>query len=270
MGWAVDRDGLRLYDLRTTIKASEVIRNRVDAFYKVTLEDTHVSHSRKDNAIIWCTKDSTGVYSDIYMYQYMIDDIRQGWFSQVVLNPTTQSLLHIWEIEDENGDFKLYAGMSGGQVCELMANDSFSWKNETGQERPLTMEIQTPFMRLGRMEGTLETQGAFGRVTPRLVELRIKEDQGLAHTWSVKVDTCDSASENATLRDTQTVECVFAAGQSIFRFSPKLTAGEYVRLTLTNEEAGKDLQIMGLKVYYQVRAGQFNIESGAVGSGGQN
>lgn len=270
MGWAVDRDGFRLYDLRTAIKASEVIRDRVDDFFKGDLEDTHVAHSRKDNAIFWFTKDSDGIYSDIYLYQYMIDDIRQGWFTQVELNPTTQSLLHLWEIEDSNGDYKLFAGMSGGQVCELMADDSFDWLNETGQRRALTMQITTPYMRLGAMEGVVDVQGAGGRARPRLIELRIKEDAGLAHTWTLTIDTSDSAADSATPRDTQSIECAFAAGQSIYRVSPKLTAGEYVRLTLTNSELGKNLQIMGIKIYFQVRAGQFNIEAGQTNFGGQN
>lgn len=270
MGWAVDRDGLRLYDLRTTIKASEVIRDRVDEFYKGSLQDSHTSHSRKDNALWWFTKDSDGVYSDIYLYQYMIDDVRQGWYTKVELNPTTQSLLHLWEIEDENGDAKLYAGMAGGQVCEIMANDSFSWKNETGQERPLTMTVRSAYMRLGSQPGVMDVQGASGRATPRLIELRIKENQGLAHTWTCTIETSDSAADSSTVRDTATVTCEFAAGQSIFRFAPKMTAGEYARITLTNAEAGKDLQIMGIKILYQVRAGQFNIESGQTNYGGQN
>jgi len=271
MGWIIDRDGMRLYDLREAIKVSEVIRNRVDGFYKGDLEDTHSAHARKDNAIIWLTKDSTGVYSDIYMYQYMIDEVRQGWFSQVVLNPTTQSLLHIWEIEDDNGDFKTYAGMSGGQVCEIMAEDSHDWLTETGQRRALTMQMKTAFMRLGVGEMALQAQGAMGRVTPRQLELRIKEVNGAAQEWALLVETSDSASENATIRGSKSVTCNFSAGQSIMRVALQdLTPGEYVRVTLTNEELGKDLQIMGIKIYYAVRPGQFGIEAGQVGSGGQN
>jgi hypothetical protein len=41
-----------------------------------------------------------------------------------------------------------------------------------------------------------------------------------------------------------------------------------------NEEKGKDLQIMGVKIYYSVRAGQFAVTGsaggGTAGAGGQN
>lgn len=269
MGWATDRDGLRLYDLRETIKVSEVIRDRVDAFFKKNLEETHTGHSRKHNGILWFTKDADGVYSDIYLYQYMIDDMRRGWFTQVVPNPDTFNILHIWEIEDDNGDFHLYAGTDRGMVVELMADDSLNWVNETGQSRAITMELQTPFIRAGATEEAMAKEGVSGRVTPRFIELRVKEANGAAHTWSVTVDTSDSASENATLRGTQVLTFDFAAGQSLLRLPTQdLIPGEYIRLTIINSEKDKDLQIMGLKLFYHVRPSQYSVVSGA--PGGQN
>jgi hypothetical protein len=268
IGWATDRDGLRLYDLQQTIKVSEVIRDRVDDFYKGTLEDSHTEHSRKHNAITWFTKDSDGVYSDIYMYQYMIDDVRRGWFSQMVPNPTTFNIMHTWEIEDSVGDFKYYAGGDDGMVYELMADDSLNWVSANGAERAIALEIKTAFMRLGAIPEVLETEGVSGRVTPRFIELRAKENTGAAHTWTVTVETSDSADESATVRDSQDITFEFPAGVSLLRLSPQdLTSGEYVRLTIKNEEKDKDLQIMGVKIYYHVRPGQFNVTGAA---GGQN
>jgi hypothetical protein len=269
MGWATDRDGLRLYDLRETIKISEVIRNRVDAFNKLDLQDTHTAHSRKHNGLFWLTKDGNDVYKDIYLYQYMIDDMRRGWFTQLVPNPDTFNILHVWEIEDANGDFHLYCGTDKGMVFELFADDALNWVNETGQSRAITMELQTPFIRAGATEEARALQGTSGRVTPRLIELRVKEANGAAHTWQITVDTSDSASENASLRDTQTLTFNFAAGQSLLRLPTQdLTPGEYMRIKLVNSEKDKDLQIMGLKIFYHTRPSQYTVVSGT--AGGQN
>jgi hypothetical protein len=199
----------------------------------------------------------------------MIDDMQRGWFTQIVPNPDTFNIQHVWEIEDDNGDFHLYCGTDQGMVFELMADDSLNWVNETGQERAITMEIQTPFIRAGATAESRELEGTSGRVTPRLIELRVKEANGAAHTWAVTVDTSDSASENATLRDTQTLTFAFAAGQSLLRLPTKdLVPGEYIRLTLINSEKDKDLQVMGLKMYYHTRPSQYTVVTGV--PGGQN
>lgn len=275
IGWAVDRDGLRLYDLRETIKISEVIRDRIDAFNKSTLEQTHTTHSRKDNGLFWFNKDASGVFSDIYFYQYMIDEVRQGWYSQIVPNPTTFNLQHVWEVENSDGDFRLYGCTTGGMVHELLSDTALNWVDDNGAERAITMDVQTAYMRLGATEEAMGLTGNSGRVVPRLIELRIKESNGEAHTWTVTVDTSDSASENATVRDTEDLTFDFLAGQSLLRLPTQdLTPGEYLRLRLVNEEKGKDLQIMGIKIYYHVRPGQFAVTGvaggGVAGAAGQN
>lgn len=268
VGWVVDRDSMRLYDLRDAIKISEVIRDRVDAFDKSSLEDSHTAHSRKHNAILWFTKDTDGIYSDIYMYQYMLDDVTKGWFSQVIPNPSDFNILHVWEVEDSNGDYKLYCGTDKGMVFELFADDSLNWLNETGQSRAIELNVQTPFIRAGATPEAKELMGASGRVVPRLVEFRVKEANGAAHEWNVRVETSDSAAENATVRDTQDITFSFPAGVSLLRLPTQdLTPGEYMRLTLTNSEKDKDLQIMGVKVYYMVRPSQYTVTSFP---GGQN
>jgi len=270
IGWAVDRDGMRLYDLRSAIKISEVIRDRVDAFYKADLEDTHTVHSRKDNSILWLNKDSEGVYSDVYLYQYLIDDVRQGWFSQIVPNPTTFDMQCAWEVEDLNGDHKLYVGTSGGMVHEMMAEGAMNWLDDAGQSRAITLDFQTPYLRLGILPEAMEYAGQSGRVVPRQIELRVKENNGAAHTWTVVVDTCDSAATAATVRATQTLTFAFKAGQSLLRLpTSDLVPGEYLRIRVKNEQKDVDVSVMGLKIYYIPHAGQFAV-TGDAAAGGQN
>jgi hypothetical protein len=160
-------------------------------------------------------------------------------------------------------------------VHEMLSPNSLNWLDDNGANRAITMDVQTAFMRLGAMPETFNLTGQTGRVVPRYIELRIKENTGAAHTWTVTVDTSDSASENAILRDTQDITFDFLAGQSLMRLPTQdLTPGEYMRVRLINEEKDKDLQIMGIKLYFNVRPGQFAVEGssggGIAGAGGQN
>jgi len=272
MGWVTDRDGMRLYDLREAIKISEVIRDRVDGFHKGDLEFTHTAHTLQSNAILWFTEDADGVYSDIYMYQYMLDELRKGWFSQIVPLPSTFSIQHAWEIENSDGDHILYVSTDQGQVFEFNSPDSLDWLDETGKRRAITMEFWTPFMRLGAKQDASALEGVSGRCKPRFLELRSKENNGAAQIWTVTVETSDSASENATIRSSKELTFNFLAGQSLQRKSiDPIIAGEYVRLKFKNEELGKDIAFMGAKLYYHVSPGQFVVdETSAAGAGGQN
>jgi len=270
-GWVVDREGMRLYDLRETIKISEVIRDRVDAFYAATLEDTHTAHSKVNNALMWFVKDSNGLYTDVYLYQYMIDDIKRGWFSEVVFAPSDFNITQAWEVENSDGDSIFYAGTDKGMVFELFSPDSLNWVNETGQVRAIEMLLQTPFMRLGANPEAKELEGTTGRVTPRLIELRAKEESGQAHEWTVTVQTSDSAAEDAPVRDSQEMTFTFPAGVSLVRIPPlDLTSAEYVRLIIQNTEKDKDLRIMGCKMFYKVRPGNYVVDGQPVEGGGQN
>ena len=275
IGWAVDRDGMRLYDLREAIKISEVIRDRVDGFDKSALEDAHTAHSKKDNAILWLTKDSDGVYSDIYSYSYSIDEIRKGSFSQIIPNPTSFNIQAMWEIEDSDGDFKLYAATKGGMVHEMLSENSLNWLDDQGQSRPVNFEMRTAFMRLGATEESLSLTGTSGRITPRYIELRATEATGLAHTWTVVVESGDSPGDAVAPRGSKTMTFDFLAGQGLMRLSVQdMTSAEYLRLTITNTQKDVDVALTGVKVYYNVRPGQFQVEGvsggGVLGAAGQN
>jgi len=275
IGWATDSDGMRLYDLRQTSKISEVIRDRIDAMNKSFIEDTHTVHSRKHNAILWFNKDANGIFTDIYKYEYMIDEVKQGWYSQIIPNPTSLNFTHAWEAETAAGQFKLYACTTGGQVHELMADDSLNWKDDLGRERPIALEIQTPYVRLGAQPGAMQKLGQSGRSSPRMIELRAKEASGLAHTWTVLIETCDSAAENAEVRDSTTLTFDFLPGQSLMRISPQdIVPGEYCRFKITHNQTDRDVSLMGMSVKYLTRPGQFQVQGvqggGVNNAGGQN
>jgi hypothetical protein len=180
----------------------------------------------------------------------------------------------MWEVEDDNGDFQFYAGTAGGMVHRMMDSASLNWTDDDGAERAITMETLTPYMRLGATAEAVELFAQSGRVVPRYIELRIKEASGLAHQWTLTVDTSDSAAENATVRDTQDITYDFLAGQSLLRLPTQdLVPGEYMRVRLINSEKDKDLQVMGLKIFYHVRPGQYAVygsPDGVPGAGGQN
>lgn len=273
-GWIVDRDGMRLYDLRQASKISEVIRDRIDAFNSPSLEETHTAHSKRNNGIYWFVKDANGVYSDIYFYQYAIDDISQGWFSQIVPSPSTFNIVSMWEIEDSNGAFRLHCGTDAGMVFEFMNPETLNWVNETGQTRPIEMQLQTPYMRLGDVGGggpyDQQYQAATGRITPRFVELRAREASGKAHNWTILVETSDSSAEGATPRDSKTMNFQFPAGVSLLRLSlADITPAEYIRLTITNADRDVDVAITGLRMEYNIRPGQFAVTGAQARGGGQ-
>jgi hypothetical protein len=273
IGWIVDRDGMRLYDLRETIKVSEVMRDRVDAFDKTQIEQTNTAHSKANNCILWLAKDSDGIYSNIYNFQYAIDEIRTGWYTQIVPNPATFDIQSVWEIEDSSGDFHFHVGTSAGMVFEIFAANSLNWLDESGSSRPITMELQTPYIRLGDagVNHNTDATNVSGRVSPRWIEFRAKEENGLAHTWTITVDTADSAAENVTPRDTADITFAFPAGVSLLRLSlADLTPAEYMRLTIKNEEKDVDVSIMGVKVEFNVRPGQFAVTGAQVTGAGQN
>jgi len=267
-GWIIDRDGMRLYDLQQAIKVSEVIRDKVDAFYKNDLEDTHSAHFKKNNTVLWFTKDANAVYSDIYSYQYQVDDIRKGKFGNIIPNPTSLNYMHTFELEDADGEPHIYACGDDGMVYEFFADDTYDWVDASGSVRAMTAEFHTTYMRLAAMESPLskegttgrELEGTTGRVQPTFIELRAKEANQAAHTWTVTVESSDGPDSDGTSRHSVDIDFEFPAGVSLLRMPvPNLIPAEYIRVKVKNEELGKSLTVSGLKVYWHQKAGQFAV-----------
>jgi hypothetical protein len=136
------------------------------------------------------------------------------------------------------------------------------------------MELKTAYMRLGGGGGgpyDAQYEAATGRISPRWIELRVKEASGLAHEWTVTVETSDSAAENIAARDSQDLTFSFPAGVSLLRLPTQdLTPAEYIRLTITNAQKDVDVSIMGCRLEYHLRPGQFAVTGAPVSGGGRN
>jgi hypothetical protein len=253
-GYAVDRDGLRLFDGSTPAKISEPIRDKYDALNKTNVEFIHTVHSQSRNIISqWnpgATLDSNGLpeYSGNFTYVYGVDDPKQGYWMEMVPNTSADlNFLCATEIEDANGDHFVYAGGDDGMVYKLYDQSANNWTKADGTSHAVKTKLQTPYLRLGEM--AKETTGSSGRVRPRFVELRVKDNT--ACTWTVTLESADGSSQE-TARDSQALSMEFGTNNSLIRNPVKnnFVGGEFLRLTVENEETDVACTITGIRVYF--------------------
>jgi hypothetical protein len=259
-GWAIDRDGVRIYDANNPSKISEAIRDKFDGFDKTYLELSHSCHSKNNNAIIFAFTGSSqySFNSDNYVYQYPVDEVGEGWWWQLSL-PTSVNILDMEEIEDDNGDFHLYFGGDDGMIYELFARDAKSWATATSSEA-VTTRFKTKWLRLGQLGEN--TDGVSGRVAPRFIEVIMDGDPC---TWNVTLETATGPNQ-ATATDSVTVPLVFGdTNEKLMRYPVTfdLQPGEYIRITAEQATINKDSRLLAMRMYFQVKPGQFAIETGA-------
>jgi hypothetical protein len=257
LGWAVDRDGLRLFDTNNPTKLSEVIRDKFDDdFDKSNLELMHTFHSKRRNLIGMFVADSNGDYvGENFIYQYPHDDIMNGHWWELDL-PSSVDIQHVAEIEDTNGTFRLYGGGDDGQIYELFDEDEKNWATVSSTSA-ITTTFQTKWFRLGQMGSEIE--GLTGRVQPRFIEVRATGD---AATWVVRIDTANGI-EQTTPTDTQSVSIPFSTNETILRYPvPAMQPGEYVRMTLTNSQADVASTVTGFRLYFHVAPFPGAIQTG--------
>jgi hypothetical protein len=254
IGYAVDRDGMRLFDGNSPLKISEPIRDKYDSdIVKSNIELMHTVHSRNRNVILQFNPDATaGIpeYNNIFAYNYSIDDPTAGYWTTIEL-PSTADLNFIdaAEIEDSNGDFHLYAAGDDGMVYELFEDTARDWVDAVGTKYAVRTRFRTPYLRLGEMG--MESEGVTGRVRPRYVEVRLKDNT--AANLTVTIESADGSSQEIA-RDSQDVDMVFGTNNSMIRQAIKTNyhAGEYIRITVDNNEKDVELTITGIRVYFHV------------------
>jgi hypothetical protein len=253
MGWATDLDGMRLFDLQNQTKISEPIRDKYGALDRTKIDDLHTAHSRKENAIIQMNPDSSGDFDSAFMMQYWVDDPTQGFWSTLDM-PSQFNIKHMVEIEDSNGDPKLYGADGDGMLFELFNDSATNWIYPDGTSAAITSSFSTPAIRLG--EAGRQMSGFAGRCHPRLIELQTNGD---TTDWVVKIEMF-KGPDSTTAMDSQEITFSVGADKSLLRISTKdLHPAEYMKFTLTNSDASVSSTVENLRVYFYVKGGQFPV-----------
>jgi len=259
IGYAVDRDGMRLFDLSDTKKISEPIRDKYDSdISKVNVELIHTVHSKSKNLILQFNPDASGDYTSIFAYQYPMDQVETGYWT-TISTPSAANLnfLDAVEIEDSNGDFQIWASGADGMIYRLFNDSSKNWVDASGTTYPIDSIITTPYIRAGILGA--EVEFATGRISPRKVELNTGTDD--ACTWTCTVETADGIDQELA-RSSASVSMQFGANNSLIRQSipsQSTTGGEFVRLTFENAEADVHARIMSARLYFHVTTGMFDV-----------
>jgi|SRR5271166_612189 len=257
LGYSADRDGIRLFDLSDVRKISESIRDKFDALPQSTFGNLFMIHSKANNAILLFAQDGNGNFTNIFMYQYAIDEIRNGWWS-VIVPPATIQFLDAREVEDTNGQPHLYVGAADGQVYELMAANQKNWVDNSGEVFAMDSIIQTNWVRVGGQANAPAQGGLTGRVHPRLVESRSKGDTPT--TWNITVDT--GSGPYATPTTSLLIPSLFNAGETLKRYPTQgMQADEYVRWTAENDDINVACALVALRTYLYVHPGQYPKET---------
>lgn len=258
VGYAVDRDGLRLFDGNEVEKISEPIRDKYDSdITKNNIELIHTGHSHARNSLLEFNPTDTTLpiptYGSIFHYMYSIDDIRKGFWATLEL-PDGLNIIDTTEIEDDNGDLRLYASDDDGMVYELFKEGQKNFVLADGTTSAIRTRFQTPYVRLGETgnEDGQGTEMATGRVTPRFFEMRLKNNTAI--NWTVTIDSADGPFQT-TPRDTQILTLQFAEGQSTVRQSIRqnFVGGDWIRITVESNELDTFAEVTGLRLLYHVR-----------------
>jgi hypothetical protein len=260
-GWVYGRDAIRLYDLADTNRFSEPIGDKISAISRKNIKHTWSLYSQTTNNILFFHQNASGTYDTAYCYQHLLDDVREGFWWQLDL-PSGLEFRCGEEIEDSNGDNRIYVGGNDGMVYELLTLGSGGynhWVNAANVSTTMTMELQSIYMRGGSIAG--ETHGSTGRWKPSFIEVRSRVSTGAVHNYTIRVDTADGACNDQTVRDTQTITVTFPANVNLQRVRLKdLVSGEYVRINIKNSDNPLvEPYLNGVRLYIEARPGQFPV-----------
>jgi hypothetical protein len=263
IGYSVDRDGMRLYDNNDMAKISEPIRDKYEDLDKVNLELIYGVHSKARNAILEFNPDDTTPaptpeYTGILNYQYAVDDVKTGWWSEVKTNSLANlNFLDAREIEDSNGDFRIYAGGDDGMIYEILTTSSQNWTDATGATHSVDTVFETPYLRLGALGAQLE--GVTGDVEPTFLEVR---HDGDATTWTFTISVAEGPDQ-ATPTATTVVNMQFGTNNSLLRYPLRFGGSairkEYIKIKAENTEKNVNSTITAIRIYFHVREGQYPI-----------
>lgn len=266
-GYAIDRDGMYLYDLNEPIKISEVIRDKFDELDEKLRELTHTHHSKANNAFLVFSPNSSGVYDNVFIYQYLQDvqsraDLFNGWWWELKL-PSDVDIQDAEEIEDEDGVFHIYAGGKDGMLYELFDENEPNNVNAAGAETAVATRFQSKYIRAGDRASQVGAPQYLdvvtGRVEPRWIELR-RSGSGTS-CWKVCIETAEGSATDGTVIDSREILVEFRTTDVLRRVSidGQMIAGEYVRVTVSNDQLNVSETIFATRLYYYLREGQFEV-----------
>ena len=264
-GWALDRDGIRLYDLQNNMKISEVIRDKFDGADKTYWHLSHGVHSRKNNYyMIFLPISITGDianYGTIYKYEYLEDQITQGFWSTVICPGV--NLISSAEVEDVKGDRKVYVGSKDGMLFEMFEDSTFTWYTGPKVGSAIKLKWVSPYMRLGKM--ALDTLGVQGRVLPRFIELRTFDFTRSGSTgitpWTVTIDLADGSWDGTTPKATKVIPFNFPPDKSLLRWPFVASeAADYFRIQIEHTSYN-NVALLGVRVYFAAFPHQTEIIS---------
>jgi hypothetical protein len=263
--YALDRDGLRLFNLMKTVKLSEAIRDKYEALDKTNIEDFFIAHSTRNNSILQFNLDASGAMtSEIWMYTYMEDNVQQGVWSTI--EPAAGANLDFrdaCEIEDSDGERRIYAAADDGMLYELFNEDSLNWVDADGTVYAIESELETNWMRLGQTAGEAIDEASVssarvesGLVKPVWVELLISGASLLVGSeWTVVVETAPGCDEIYTSLGSDTLTFNFASTESLVRMATQNLPGwDFIKFTITNSEENRDLILRGFRAGLQTFA----------------
>jgi hypothetical protein len=168
--------------------------------------------------------------------------------------PSDVNIIDTTEIEDSNGDFIFYGSSDDGMIYEFFKPTARNWVDNDGNATAIKTKFQTPYLRVGELgkSDQFGGEGGTGRVAPRYVEIRLKDNTAI--TWTVTVESADGSSQE-TPRDSQTMTMDFTSEQSMVRQSlkPHFHPGEFVRFTFESAQLNTYAQITGIRVYFHAR-----------------
>lgn len=263
---ALDRDGLRLFDLRAVELISRPIEDKFEEMDKTNIEDSFVTHTTRHKALMQFNIGDDGSMDSLWMFGYEGDKMLETgkW---TVISPAAGASLDFrdaTEIETSDGEKKLYVAGNDGMLYELFSDSSNSWVDASGTTYPITTSLRTNWLRPGpavgrAVSGDRDSDSESGRVRIMWAELRIAGDLSTGSEWTMTLESAMGSDATYTeLTDSaysETRTLTFGVNESMVRIgTQKFPEWDFIRVTVSNAQEGKDVYVRGILLCLNVES----------------